>query len=129
MVTPDFVFKGGCGPQEDDPVQAVLLLRRHPRLAGLHQHGMRHGRPGGQADPKETHRTTHWILLPVHRHAPHSVWIGIHFLRQRPHEVGQGYISYCFFIYVLEAVLETVTFYTIILTYNFYFTTILQLLD
>ena len=127
MVTPISVFKGGCGPQEDDPVQAVLLLRRHPRLAGLHQHGMRHGRPGGQADPKETHRTTHWILLPVHRHAPHSVWIGIHFLRQRPHEVGQGYLF--LFLHLLEAVLETVTFYTIILTYNFYFTTILQLLD
>ena len=125
MVTPDFVFKGGCGTQEDDPVQAVLLLRRHPRLAGLHQHGMRHGRPGGQADPKETHRTTHWILLPVHRHAPHSVWIGIHFLRQRPHEVGQGKDSFIklslvkdilLFLHLLEAVLETVTFYTIILT-------------
>ena len=94
MVTPDSVFKGGCGAQKDDPVQAVLLLRCHPRLAGLHQHGLRHGRPGGQANPKETHRTTHWILLPVHRHAPHSVWIGIHFLRQRPHEVGQEYIIF-----------------------------------
>ena len=28
------------GPQEDDPVQGVLLLGRHHHFSGLHQHGL-----------------------------------------------------------------------------------------